>query len=197
MEKIGDLRPGQDVRKATGDWSTVGRGGPSPLDSCQSPPKFSVDRFALFTLLFLAMFPGSVVLFILLAGRSYGIQLASLVGYTSAIVLYTFSRNRGSPRYLFRCPYVRLVLPRLILRHLGFLVALIALETEALRIRPHLPPSWLVDSGRHGSMPPFIAALFILFICLAFIEVISNRAVLRRAHAEGTPDQNGEVLSSR
>jgi hypothetical protein len=46
-------------------------------------------------------------------------------------------------------------------------------------------------------MPPFIAALFILFICLAFIEVISNRAVLRRAHAEGTPDQNGEVLSSR
>lgn len=188
MEEIGDLRADEKAGKIAGDWSKIGSSEPLSIDPCQSPAKFSPDRFALFTLLFLAMIPGSIVLFILLADRSYGIQLASLVGYTSAIVLYTFSRNRGMPRYLFRCPYVRLVLPRLVLRHLGFLVALVILETEALRIRPRLPASWLVDSGRHGNMPPFVTVLFILCICLAFIEVISNRALLHRAHSGLVPD---------
>ena len=72
---------------------------------------------------------------------------------------------------------------------------LILIETEALRIRSHLPAFWLIAGNSRGSMPLFDWALFTLCICLALAQIISNRALLGRAHVGGTPDQNGEVLS--
>jgi hypothetical protein len=178
------------------DRNTVQDGVPGAVDLCQLPATFSMDRFVLFTLLFLAMFPGALVLCLLFADWPYGIQLASMIAYTSAIVLYTFSKNKSLQRYLFRCPFVRRALPRLALQHIGFLGMLFVIETQALRFRPRLPASWLVASGGRGSMPRFDTGLFILCICLALIQIISNRAILGRAHAEDAPDQNGGVLSS-
>jgi hypothetical protein len=160
---------------------------PSVLDPCSASSTFSIERFVFFTLVFLTMVPGSLVLFILLGDRPYGIQFASMVAYTAAVVLYTFARNRGLQRYLFDCPFVRRVLPRLALRHVVFLIALFVLETLALQLRPHLPAFWLVASSGRRSMPPFTMMLFILCGCLALAQIISNRAILDRAHREQVP----------
>lgn len=155
-------------------------------DPCLAPPTFSLERFLLFTLIFLIMLPGSIALFLSL-GDPYGIQIAAVVGYTAAIVLYTFSANRGTPRYLFRCPVVQNQLPRLALRHLQFAGVLFVLLTAALQLRPLMPPSWLLDSGARKSMPPLATVLLILSVCLGAAEVLTNRSLLNRAHLRTSP----------
>jgi len=72
-------------------------------DPCLSQER-SILRFAVLGLLFFTMF-GTVLLLVLLGDRPYGIQLSSIVGYTSAVALYTFSRNRNNMQpFLLSCP---------------------------------------------------------------------------------------------
>jgi hypothetical protein len=141
----------------------------------------SIWRFAVLALLFLTVIPGGVILLILLADRSYGIQFSSTVMDTAAVALYTFSRNRNDNQpFLLSCPVVRRQLPRLIRRHLGFLAALFIVQTTALEIRPNLPAYWITPSSTDAS--PFALILGVLGACLAIIQVISNRSLLERAH---------------
>jgi hypothetical protein len=139
----------------------------------------------LFLPVFLAMIVGSGLLFILLAGVPFGIQSAALVCYTSAVVLYTFSANRGLPRYMFGCPIVRAQLPRLVKRHIAFVAVLLVLLTVALHLRRRLPAWWLVTSGAPKSLPPLTTALFVLSALLALIQILTNRSALERSHREG------------
>lgn len=152
-------------------------------DPCLAKPSFSLERFALFLPIFLTMTVGSVTLFIYLAEQSLGIQFAAMVCYTSAIVLYTFSANRGLPRYLFGCPLVRAQLPRLVQRHIVFLAVLFTILTVALQFRPQLPASWLIASGERKSMPPFSVVLFVLSALLGLVQILTNRSLLDRAHS--------------
>ena len=154
------------------------------VDSCLAPPSFSLERFMLFLPIFLTMIFGGGLLFVLFADRLLGIQLASLVSYTSAIVLYTFSANRGMQRYLFRCPIVKPQFPRLVIRHMAFVCILLILLTAALQLRPHLPAWWFATSRESRSMPPFIAALFVLSALLALAQILTNRSLLERAHID-------------
>src|ERR1700685_411460 len=117
-------------------------------DPCLAPPTFSLERFFVFTPIFLIMMPGGVALFLFLGDYRFGIQIAAIICYTAAIVLYTFSANRGMPRYLFGCSVVQSQLPQLALRHLMFVAVLFVLLTAALQLRPHMPPTWLIASGR-------------------------------------------------
>ena len=64
--------------------------------------------------------------------------------------------------------------------HVGFLVALLALQTLALAIHPNLPDWWNAD--RKGT--PFEAALVLLCLGLAFTQVFANRRLLDHAHRE-------------
>lgn len=84
----------------------------SQPDACRAPSTFSPPRFAFFTVVFLVMMGSGVSIFFLV-DRAYGIQLASLVCYTAAVILFAFSANRGMHRFLFDCPFVRPQLPRL------------------------------------------------------------------------------------
>jgi hypothetical protein len=67
--------------------------------TCQPDPcltqKGSILRFAVLTLLFFTMF-GGVGFLILFMDRPFGIQLSTIVIYTAAVALYTFSRNRNN-----------------------------------------------------------------------------------------------------
>lgn len=149
-------------------------------DPCRTRQPFSVFRFAVLTLLFLTVIPGTVIFLILLADRPCGIQLSSIVVYTAAVALYTFSRNRGGMQpFLLSCPVVRRQLPLLIRRHLGFLAALFILQTAALELRPRLPTYW-ITSSRNPS--PFVITLFGLCAFLAVAQILSNRSLLERAH---------------
>jgi hypothetical protein len=152
-------------------------------DACGEPPTYSADRFIIFTAAFLTMLPGSLILFIWLGDTPYGIQFASIIGYSAATVLYTFSANRGMQRYLFKCPYVRSQFRRLVVRHIGFLVALFLLQTAILSIRPRLSPWWMTASVGPRGMPPFILVMFTFCGALLLAEIMTNRSLLERTHA--------------
>jgi hypothetical protein len=72
--------------------------------------------------LFLTVTGGGIFL-ALLDYRPYGIQLTSMLIYTAAVALYTFSRNRNDAQpFLLSCPVVRRQLPRLSADILAFLL---------------------------------------------------------------------------
>jgi hypothetical protein len=151
-----------------------------PVDPCFAKTPFSARRFILFFLLLLTLCPGSVVLFAYLGEYSSGFQLASAVCYTAFIVLFTFSHYRDQQRYLFTCPVVIRQRRQLIYTHIAFTAALLVLETLAFRLRPRLPASWVVASGRN--MPPFVLFLFVLAGGLGLAQLLSNRSNLLKAH---------------
>jgi len=153
-------------------------------DPCRGT-SFSFSRFILMATLFLSWTIGSVPLFFLLMKRPYGFQAASAIVYTIFAVFFTFARTgtrtgKDVPPYMFTCPAVQPQFSRLLWRHLGFLVALFALQTLALAIRPSLPDWW--NTGREGT--PFELALMFLCLGLAYIHVFTNRRLLDRAHRE-------------
>jgi hypothetical protein len=149
-------------------------------DPCLTRQHISFSRLAVFTLLFLTVMGGGIFL-ALLEYRPYGIQLTSILIYTAAVALYTFSRNRnGAQPFLLSCPVVRSQLPRLIRRHLGFLAALFIAQTMALNLRPKLPAYWVTPSSKDSS--PFALLLGVLCLGLGIVEVLTNRSLLDRAH---------------
>ena len=169
-------------------------------DPCSAESTFSGPRFLAFAGLFIAMFAGGGVLFILLSDTTYGSQLASVVSYTSAVLVYGFAKNRSGIRpYLFTCPVVMSQYPRLLNRHAVFLTVLVAFETVAFRIKLHVSAWWLTASGRN--MPPFVVAVVVPCMIMAIAEIVMNRALLERAHidrfgdrpAENAPDQDGTL----
>lgn len=149
-------------------------------DPCLTRQHISFPRLAVFTLLLLTIIGGGIFL-ALLEYRPYGIQLSSIVIYSAAVALYTFSRNRNNAQpFLLSCPVVRGQLPRLFRRHLGFLVALFIAQTMALNLRPNLPAHWVTPSSRDAS--PFALILGVLCLCLAIVQILTNRSLLDRAH---------------
>ena len=152
--------------------------------TCQPDPcltqKGSILRFTVLTLLFFTML-GGVVFLILFASRSYGIQVSSAVMYTAAVALYTFSRNRNNMQpFLLSCAAVRGQIPTLIRRHVGFLAALLLVQTTALEFRPKLPEHLIKPHGTDPSL--FAVILGVLCALLAVVHVLSNRSLLERAH---------------
>jgi len=83
-------------------------------DPCLTRDYISFPRLVVFALLFLTFIGGGIFL-ALLEYRPYGIQFSSMVMYTAAVALYTFSRNRnGNQPFLLSCPAVRSQLPFLL-----------------------------------------------------------------------------------
>jgi hypothetical protein len=153
------------------------------VDPCHAKDTFSPERFSAFLLLFVVGLGVGSILFFLLSDTPYGIQLASAVLYSAAVIIYGFARNRnGIQPFLVACPVVVGQYPRLVKRHLGFLAVMIAFETVALRIKPHLSSWWLTASGRNP--PPFYIAVALPVGALAIVEIMTNRGVLERAHTE-------------
>jgi hypothetical protein len=146
---------------------------------CRDHEPSTLDRPALFLPLILIMFASFAFLFAL-ADLPYGVQIGSLVPYTALVVLGTFSAQRGQQPYFFECSVVRQTMPRLVRRHGGFLVAVVVLETIAFHLARYLPASWLIAKGKNVS--PFAITLCVLCLCLAFVQVLSNRSLLERAH---------------
>jgi hypothetical protein len=148
-------------------------------DPCRGA-SFSFARFVLLGMLFLCLTLGGLVLFILLMKRSYGLQETSAVVYTLFAVFFTFAATKGLRPYMFTCPAVKPQVPCLLWGHLGFLIALVALQTAGLAVRPHLPDWW--NTGRKGN--PFEIVLMFLCLGLGYAQVFTNRSLLDRGHRE-------------
>jgi hypothetical protein len=148
----------------------------------------SHPRTDILTVIFLFLILGSSTLFLLLAKRPYGLQEASIITYTLFEVFFTFAHTGGGitggdvPPFKFTCPAVEPQIPRLLWRHLGFLIALLVLQTAMLAIRPHLPYWWNIPDRKGGTN--FGIALLLLCLGLAFTQALTNRSLLNRAHRE-------------
>ena len=139
--------------------------------------------------IFLCMTVGSVPLVLLLRSRPYGLQEASIVIYTLFVVFFTFATTGSGPAggnvpgYKFTCPAVEPQVPRLLWRHLIFLIALFVLQTGgAGGLTPHLPDSWNMQ-GRKGT--PFeIDAIVPRHRSGNGPKFVTNKSLLNRAHRE-------------
>jgi hypothetical protein len=150
-----------------------------PPDPCLTQ-QLSILRFVVLALLFVTI-PGGAILLALVEDRPFGIQFSSMVMYTAGVALYTFSRNRNNNQpFLVSCPVVRRQLSRLVRRHVGFLSALVIVQTKALEIRPSLPTKWITPSSKDAS--PFAISLGVFGLMLAIVQILTNRSLLDRAH---------------
>lgn len=94
---------------------------------------------------------GSPIAMAVLRDLPYSVQFVSLIAYTLFVLFFTFattgSRGGGNvPGYKFSCPAIEPQIPRLLWRHLIFLVALFVLETAAQSIHSHLPGWWASEA---------------------------------------------------
>jgi hypothetical protein len=155
-------------------------------DPCRQ--KSTRSRLLLMSVIFLCMTVGSLPLFLLLIGRPYGPQEASIISYTLFVVFFTFATTGSGasggnvPGYKFTCPAVESQVPRLLWRHFVFLVALFVLQTAMLTVHPHLSGWWNVQDKK--GMTPFDATLFFACFGLAWVQIRSNKSLLDRAHRE-------------
>jgi len=154
------------------------------VDPCFAPSSFSLKRFLLFLPCFLMMFMGMIPFLWFRSDPPLGIYLASLVGYTSAVILYTFSANRGSNRFLFTCTKVGQQYPKLARTHLVFACIFLAVLAGTFQIQPHLSSWWIVASGAPKSLPPIVYIREASFWILAIIEIITNRSILQQSHTK-------------
>jgi hypothetical protein len=156
-------------------------------DPCKDV-SLSNPRFIVLTTIFLCLTVGSLPLFLLLASRPWGVQAASIITYTLFEVFFTFARTGGGisgpnvPPFKFTCPAVEPQIPRLLWRHLGFLLALFVVQTAMLAVRPHLPAWWNTQDRKGSTL--FDGAFFLLCFGLAWTQVRTNRSLLDRAHRE-------------
>lgn len=151
-------------------------------DPCRER-SFSGARFALMSTLFVCLTAGSLALFVaFMDGAPYRLQQLSAVSYTVFATFGTFAALRGAQPYMFTCPAVTSQIPKLLRRHVGFLLALFLLETAALAIRPSLPAWWDVPDNK--GRRPFELTVMLLCFGLGFVQVFTNRLALERAHSE-------------
>jgi len=156
-------------------------------DPCRDVSR-SNPRFIVLTTIFLCLIVGSSPLFLLFRKQAMGLQAASIITYTLFEVFFTFARTGGGisgpdvPPFKFTCPAVEPQIPRLLWRHLGFLIALFVFQTAMLAVRPHLPVWW--NTPDRKGFTPFDGAFFLLCFGLAWTQVRTNRSLLDRAHLE-------------
>lgn len=158
---------------------------------CLDHEPSGIDRPALFLPIIAIMFVSAFIL-IGLADSPWGLQLGSLIPYTAFVILGTFSALRGQQPYFFECPVVRQIMPKLIRRHIGFLVTIVIIETIAFCSTPYMPASWFIAKGRDGS--PYSIALGVLCIGIAMVQILTNRSLLERAHLD--KQKAGDLLAT-
>ncbi|HEY2467920.1 MAG TPA: hypothetical protein VGI45_08760 [Terracidiphilus sp.] len=146
-------------------------------DPCRAENTSSGPRVFAFVLIFVSMF--GFAAFALMANSFPGMVAGSVLGYSAMVVLYGFARNRNRVQpFLFTCPVVVCQYPRLLKRHLLFLVILVAILATAHAVTVQAlkrgTASRMSDASYFGLAIPIAA--------LGLIEVMTNRGVLERAH---------------
>jgi hypothetical protein len=151
-------------------------------DPCRAQSTYSPSRAAAFVLLFIGMF--GFAFFAIQSESLTGTLVGSVMGYTAAVMLYGFSRNKNGIQpiqpFLFTCPVVVSQYPRLLKRHAVFLALVIVFLSSVVKNKPHQSEPRPTSSGRDIS--PSFFLVFIPLAALALTEIFTNRGVLERAH---------------
>ena len=128
----------------------------------------------------------ALILYASLANWPFGIQLATLVAYTSYVFTFVFCNVRSSKGYDLRQGGVRQKIPHLLIIHVVFLAIVFVGLTVALSLRPSLPPFWLVPRERRGENWFELSLLLIGFVTCTFQVHICRKILSRGVRAESS-----------
>jgi len=123
-----------------------------------------------------------LVLYVVLAGKPFGLQFATLVAYTGYVFFPLFCNLRGSKGFDLRQRSVRKMIPRLLGVHMAFLAIVFIGLTAALALRPSLPPSWIMARGRRDASW-FDLWLLLIGLVTCMFQVHICRKLLSRSVA--------------
>lgn len=124
----------------------------------------------------------ALVLYFVLADKHFGIQAATLVGYTVYVFFYLFADVRSSKGYDLRQEAVRQTIPYLLAIHAAFLAVVFVGLKVGLWLRPVLPPLWIVERGRRGGSW-FDVSLLLIGVGTCMFQIHICRMILCRSVA--------------
>jgi hypothetical protein len=120
----------------------------------------------------------SVVTFILLSDKPYGIQLATATVYSLGIVYLVFFSNKLGTGFELNSSAVRRSAQHLLLWHIFVLALLVAFQSVALKALPNLPVWLTKEDRRHRTV--FETLLTVVFVVVAFAQATKFRNILRK-----------------
>lgn len=142
-----------------------------------------VITFAL-VILFLV---GTILLYIVVGDKPFGVQVATALVYTCVVSAYTFLHTNLGPGYKLKDPSVRQALPRLLVMHAAFVVLLVSFQSAMFAAKPHLPPSWLGESGpKHESIYELV--LLVTCVLIGALQIVWSRRTLHRSFLASLKD---------
>jgi hypothetical protein len=128
---------------------------------------------------------GGICIFIVLAHRAFGIQIASAIMYTYFAFWYVFFPTRGLlEKYSLRDKRVQRRIPLLLAIHSAFLILIFVGETVWFSMKPQLPSYWFTEHGKPVG-PLYVFAVIGSVTVAFFAEVLISRRILSRGLGEG------------
>jgi hypothetical protein len=135
--------------------------------------------FIVLPILFLA----PMLAIIAIGHNSFGIQIASAIGYSLSAFLFLFCDMKWRKGYNLGEKAVRQKLPLLLCIHAGFLVLIFAGVAVAILVWSHLSPFWTLPrggSGKYSNTPPFVFILVLIGLAILFAQIFISRGILGR-----------------
>jgi hypothetical protein len=124
---------------------------------------------------------GALCIFVVVAERPFGIQIATVITYTYFAFWYIFFPTRGLPeKFSLQNKTVQERVPLLLAIHCAFLIAIFIGETVWFSMKSHLPTYWLTEQGKRSA--PLYVLLGIGCVTVIFLtQVLISRRILSRS----------------
>ena len=116
---------------------------------------------------------------ILIADKPFGLQITTLVGYTTLVFFQVFCDSRAFKGYSLRLTTVRKKIPVLLVIHAVFLLFVLVALTAALSVRPHLSSSWFVTKKKRDNW--FDVLLMVIGVTICMSQTLISRKILSRS----------------
>jgi hypothetical protein len=124
---------------------------------------------------------GGICIFIVLADRAFGIQIASAIMYTYFAFWYVFFPTRGLlEKYSLHDKRVQRRIPLLLAIHSAFLILIFVGETAWFSMKPQLPSYWFTEHGKPVG-PLYVFVVIGSVTVFFFAEVLISRRILSQS----------------
>jgi hypothetical protein len=129
---------------------------------------------------------GGICIFVVLADRAFGIQIASAIIYTYFAFWYVFFPTRGLlEKYSLRDKRVQRRIPLLLAIHSAFLTLIFVGETVWFSMKTQLPSYCFTEHGKPVG-PLYVFVVIGSVTVIFFAEVLISRKILSRSLGEGS-----------
>jgi hypothetical protein len=156
-----------------------------PLENGEEAPQVSLAMTIGILAAHLVGVVGGLCVFISLAERPLGVQIATAIMYTYFAFWYVFFPTRGMlEKYSLRNKTVQGRVPLLLAIHCAFLILIFLGETIWFSMKPDLPSYWFREDGGRGA-PWYVLLVLVSVTVVFFVQVLVSRRILSRSLRKG------------